>query len=213
MRTKLFGAFIAALVAGAFAALPAVASAEAVTLSTAGRGNLNAGDSVTGFSGNLKFGGPSQFIECTESEINGEVTANGTDPVEVEFENGGRFEGGSAIERISGMVNCPVSGTGGSVTARIRPMRFRASLKLTKSGGVISGSTSADFELAFHALGGFIRECKYSGNISVILVSGRVKMSWVMSLVGDRFNTGCSQQLAFTGEFELTHEGEAVIAS
>jgi len=216
MRSKLFGAFMAALVVGAFAALPAVASAEAVTLSTAGRGNLVNGDSIDGFSENLKFGNAPQFVECEESEINGEVTANGVDPAEVELENGGHFEGGGGTGRTAGKRPCPVSGTGGRVTARVRPVRFRAPLTLTKNAGVISATVTADFEIAFHdpLLGGYFRECRYSDVISLTRVSGKLKIrSGSATLVSDRFASGCAAGGTLTGEFELTHEGEEVLAS
>jgi hypothetical protein len=145
MRTKLFGAFIAALAITAFAALPSAASAENVTLKE-GSANLEVGTTVRATSTDTTFTGreSGNVVACATTSIRGQVRKN--PGARITFRNGGRFDNAAGGDL------CKVEGPpAGRITARVEDVRFRKDINLRKRVGTthITGRTEARFTFRF----------------------------------------------------------------
>jgi hypothetical protein len=145
MRTKLIGAFIAALAIAAFAALPSAASAASVTLK---EGNLTvpAGETLRFHSTNTKFTGRAEpgvpsglVVACARTSIGSQVRIN--PGARVTFRNGGIFQNETGGDQCK--VEFP--GAEGRLELRVENLLFREDINLQKTGTAVSGSTTARF--------------------------------------------------------------------
>jgi len=138
MRTKLLGAFISALAITAFAALPASAMAQEVTLKQ-GNTTVKVGETLRAHSTNTVFTSRpnGQEIKCARTSIRGEVRTN--PGARITFFNGGVFQNAAGGDQ------CIVDPSEGRLTARVENVTFRKDINLRRSGTKIEGRTEARF--------------------------------------------------------------------
>jgi hypothetical protein len=197
MRTKLFGAFIAALAVAAFAVLPASAMAAPAVLKMEGE-EVPATTTWEATSSNLSFTGrPSgPVIHCGENRVTGTVTENPGATVSLSSTNWSFTEGGSMF--------CPLPGTGGRLESRVSSFVPRSELHLTKAGGVATGSLRADFTFRVYDRARSpnpIAHCIYEGSFEVTGETG----SDVFSVAGEGTRQASSEgECAETGDLEGT---------
>lgn len=217
MRVKSFGAFVAALAVTSFAALPASASAEEVTLLTPEKGLLE-GAPVKGFSTNLTFATKSGTVACAESTIGGEVTENPGARM-MFFEDS--LVGGGTMKGPNGDDLCPVAGTGGRLEARVRPIEWRENLTLFKMNGEGFGFTTIDFEVDIWdrnlSKATPIASCKYAAFVAAEFEPGiplglSLEAVPLLTTGGARGGSICPAEGELKGTFEITFEGEPVEA-
>jgi hypothetical protein len=211
MRTKLFGAFIAALAITAFAALPSMASAANVTLRDNGNPvavneTIRATSTSTSTIPAKFTGRPSgRAVECAKTSIRGKVRTNpGTTGARITLRNEGVFEGAGGGDR------CAVTNTGGRVKARVENLTFRTDLTLQKENGIVTARTEARFTFRFfdRALepNGPIAVCNYEGAIELEGTAGTDEFH-AESETDATLESGlgnCDSEGFFEGDFRLT---------
>jgi hypothetical protein len=205
MRTKLFGAFIAALSIAAFAALPSMAMAESVILKE-GSENVEVGETLRATSTNTTFTGRTsgRAVECAKTSIRGQVREN--PGARITFREGGVFEGADKTDR------CAVSKTEGRIKARVENVKFRKDITLTKEGTHVRGRTEARFTFRF-----FDRKLEPNGPIAVCNYHDKIEVrsesnsdvfhakSETDARLEEKGNVGeCDEKGALRGDFRLT---------
>jgi hypothetical protein len=204
MRTKLIGAFIAALAMAAFAALPSMAMAENVTLKE-GPQNLPVETTVRATSTNFTFTGRTSGLTfaCATTSIRAQVRKN--PGARLTFRNGGRFDNAAGGDQ------CKVEPTGGRVTYR-ENVTFRKDINLRKRVGTehITGRTEARFtfrvfDKAMHPERP-IAVCNYEGPLEFSNTVGSdvfhvesEEDALLEESVGE-----CDEEAFFQGDFRLT---------
>jgi hypothetical protein len=208
MRIKLIGGLVAALV---LAALPAVATAETVTLRNGETEEpLELGAPIKAFSEDFGISDETRSIACTESEMNGILLSNGAEEDEVEIEES-RFEGGSGVEA-EGESLCSVNGSGGRLDVSITAHSWRGTVdvdpgkppavvgKLDITYGTWDREIDPDFP---------IKVCAYSASIRSEIGKGGT-----FSLADNKGTTttvGCVTTIKLTGNFVLTSGGAVIL--
>jgi hypothetical protein len=205
MRTKLIGAFIAALAMAAFAALPAAAMAEKVTLKE-GPNNLEVGTTIRATSLNtiITWRTNGISVACAKTSIRAQVRTN--PGARVTLRNGGTFLNAAGADQ------CKVEPTEGRVTARIEDVRFRKDIDLQKIGPKFIGRTTVRFTLRvfdeeIHP-GRPIAVCSYEGPIEFkgdVGSDAFIVQSETDAELEPEVSVGeCDERTFFTGDFELT---------
>src|ERR1700712_2995653 len=99
-RIRIVGLSAVAVLAMSAVVVPAASAATTLTLKTAGKGALKAGDPVKGDSSNLIFVTSSGNLECSENELAGTVSVNGStkDKGSITSEKSTGAEGGGACK-------------------------------------------------------------------------------------------------------------------
>jgi hypothetical protein len=165
MRTKLFGAFIAALAVAAFA-VPAAAMASPSTLRMeTGNEVVKEGETIKAHSTSLVFTASTGLqIKCARSQINAEVTENPGLKLAI---IGGVFNGAG------GTPPCATNSPG--VEAEV--LNVAGNLNFTTSGGTVTGSGTATFTFRITVRGVGMSTCDYEGSITTSSASGSGSVS------------------------------------
>jgi hypothetical protein len=210
MRTKLLGAFIAALAITAFAALPSAAMAQGSNV-TLKEGNLTppAGTTLRAHSTNTTFTGRKEpgvksgiVVACARTSIRGQIRTN--PGARITFRPGGVFQNATGGDQ------CAVTGPPvGRLEARVENVTFRKDITLQKTGTAVSGSTEVRFtfrisdrELSPEP----IAACNYEGEVKVTSVVG--SDSFKAKTTGTKLEVGsvgsCDPEGDLAGDFRLT---------
>jgi hypothetical protein len=204
MRTKLLGAFIAALSIAAFAALASMAMAENVTLKE-GANNLEVGATVRATSTDTTFvGRPSGLtVACAKTSIRAKVRKN--PGARLTFRNEGVFQNAAGGDQ------CAVGGSGGRLTARVENLTFRKDINLRKREGTthITGRTEARFTFRFFDGLTLVASCSYEGKLNVRSTVGstvfHAESEEDAVLDEERVNSeSCDTEGFIRGNFKLT---------
>jgi hypothetical protein len=211
MRTKLFGAFIAALAITAFAALPSAAMAENVLLKE-GSTNVTVNSTLRATSRNAIFTGRQSglSVACDKTSIRGKVRTN--PGARVTPRNEGLFQNSNGGDK------CKVEPTAGRVRARVENLTFREDITLTKENSIVSGRTTVRFTFRFFDRGlseSPIAACNYEGTIEVTGTAGSGAFI-IQSEADAELEPGsvgqCDERVFFTGDFGLTRrDGTTVV--
>jgi hypothetical protein len=204
MRTKLLGAFIAALAITAFAALPSMASAANVTLKE-GSTTVAVGETLRAHSTNAVFKGrPSEReIKCARTSLRGQVRTNpGT---RITFRSGGRFR------NLADGDQCVVEGgglPGGRLTARVENVTFRSDILLQKTGTHVEGEVEVRFTFRIFDRGRAgetpIAECNYDGVVEVRSTVGSHEFHATGRVPLESGSESCDTEGHFRGDFRLS---------
>jgi hypothetical protein len=152
MKKSIGIGLVAGLMALAIMALPAFASANAVSLRETSKtgAKLANGTGITGTSSNLKFETSEGNLECSENTIKGVLNKNAVDPAEGEITSG-TFTG-------AGGAACNTTVLGGLVKATITAENFPWDITFTSNGttgtSVIKGTNpkGTTANVAFNAV-------------------------------------------------------------
>ncbi|MBS1878871.1 MAG: hypothetical protein JST31_05115 [Actinobacteria bacterium] len=200
------GLFVA-LMAMAFAALPAMASAANVTLheNTAGGAALAVGAPIKGFSTNLKFKTTEITLECGESEVKGTVATNSAEPADVSLTEGRFQSGGGACKTSNPLVFADITPEGlpwrihffANGTTKITGAKFKATLT---SGGI--SIKTCVYEKA---------EIADTFNFNAALIDTITNQ--VLNLNVAQSSATCPATGELSGSFSVTSGGNAVVAT
>jgi hypothetical protein len=196
MRTKLFGAFIAALAIAAFAALPAAAMAEPVVYRQ--EEEVVTPSSLKATSKNLTFSAGGLVIECATSTVGGAVRGSTIDITAGTFLNAGGTE---PCKTNNPSIDFTVPAVAGSIT-------------FERDETEVRGSGEVRFQLRFRIPGFAMVTCDYNGefetrtalNSDVIEIT---KGAVTLESGGERESDpnhilGCPSQATVAGQLRLT---------